>query len=273
MTMTAKEFIETYTWSRAKEMQAEMLAKSSRKPKEWTFVEESDKGVRKDTLYFDKGCPFKLKSSGMIDWLRAFLLWAEADETESSNGFSACEQLEIGIESILAQLNGYFWVFDPSAFPQSLYQWILKAEAEDESFDEGEDIIAALRDLMGNKFETENLSERVYWDCYVAILLCSVYFLHFFIKTGNVTEQTVAAMSQLRSSLNQAIDEGKENGEEPYFPVQIPIFEHLIKEMIPQFELSGNEEVIHWSYEFAGDYYQATRRFSLAEKFRAKLNS
>lgn len=57
--MTTKEFIETYTQQRAEEIQAEMLAQSSRRPKQWTFVEKSGEKTTEYTLNFD-GCPFKL---------------------------------------------------------------------------------------------------------------------------------------------------------------------------------------------------------------------
>ena len=49
-------------------------------------------------------------------------------------------------------------------------------------------------------------------------------------------------------------------------------FERLTK-LIPKIEQSGNEQLINMAYEFARDYYQATRRFTLAEKFKAKLNN
>lgn len=91
--MTAEEFIESYSWKRAEEMQAEMQSYGSRRPSKWTFIEKYGDSVVKNTIYF-WDCPFKLKSSGMVTWLRAMVLWNEA--TYALQGFLPLELIKIG---------------------------------------------------------------------------------------------------------------------------------------------------------------------------------
>lgn len=79
-------------------------------------------------------------------------------------------------------------------------------------------------------------------------------------------------MNQFNVQLHGRINEAKEENEEPDFSVEAEYFERIIK-LIPLIVKSGNDELIRMSYKFARDYYQATYRFSLAEKFTAKLNN
>ncbi|MBD5188793.1 MAG: hypothetical protein HDS95_00735 [Bacteroidales bacterium] len=50
--MTAGDYIEKYSWRRAEEMQAEMLAHGSRRPPKWTFIERNGDSVVNNTIYF-----------------------------------------------------------------------------------------------------------------------------------------------------------------------------------------------------------------------------
>lgn len=265
--MTTKEFIETYTQQRAEEIQAEMLAQSSRRPKQWTFVEKSGEKTTEYTLNFD-GCPFKLKSSKMVEWLWACLLSAEAStsNTESLHGFSADELLEVGFTSIFAQIERNFWVYEPVGLVRLLVELICRLE----NYEEKLSLIVWLKDKLTEKFNGGELPEAIYWNCLQAILLCSIYIMEISIKTGNVSDWTFAAMEQLRFSLDECVNGAKEAGEEPDFSLEYESFDMLV-EMIPMIESSGNEEIIRWSYEFARDYYQATRRFTLADKFNSQL--
>lgn len=265
--MTVEEFIEEYSWQRAKEIQADMLALSSRRPKQWTFVESNGERIIEHIVYFD-GCRFQLKSSKMVSWLRALFLWYEAMRDESMYGFSAAEQLEICWVSVLAQLVDNLWVYEPQGLPQGLCRLVV----ENEFYDDGLEIFAWLKKLFDAKCESQDIpTEYLYWRCVQGSLLCCIYLIEIALKTGDIIEDTFGAINQLKDYLNQCIIEAEEDDCEPDFSVGGDSFERLTK-LIPLIEKSGNSELIRLAYEFARDFYQASRRFTLAEQFNAKLN-
>ncbi len=263
--MTVDEFIDDYSLRRAREIQADMLAASSRRPKEWTFEEVTGR----TTVSFD-GCPFRLKSEGMVLWLRALLLFIAADDDESRYGFSDGDQVLIGCRAIGEQLGGNFWIVNPSGCPQVLVRWLLKLMDDDEDFEGAGVIISTIEESLYQKFESQEIQPDLYWDCWKGVLQCNEYLLEFFAKTGRFTDSTEAAMVKLRVALDDCISQIEELGMENAFAVEADIFEHIIK-LIPVIEQKGREDVTHRLYEFARDYYRATRRDVLAEKFTAKL--
>lgn len=206
----------------------------------------------------------------MVQWLRALLLFIAAEESESRYGFSAGDQVLIGCRAIGEQLGGNFWVVYPSGCPQALVRWLLKLMDEDEDFEGAEDIISTIEDRLSQKFDSQEIQPDLYWDCRKGVLLCNEYLLEFFAKTGCFTGYTEAAMVKLRVALDDCIPQIEELGMENAFAVEADIFEHLIK-LIPVIEQKGREDVTRWFYEFARDYYRATRRDVLADKFAAKL--
>lgn len=260
--MTVEEFIEDYSWERAKEWQAEMLAHNTRRPKQWTFQE---KNGGKHTVYFD-GCPFRLKSPKMVDWLRALLLSAEAVKDESSYGFSAEEQVIICYVAVVSQLEGNLWVFDPQGLPQMLCQTVVKAKA----YEDGMELFAILKNIYDEKLNSENLPNNIFWGCVQASLLLCIYIIESSLITGIISPNTFEALNQLIVQLNGVITAAEEDDETPDFSVEAESFERLTR-LIPKIEESGNEELIRMAYEFARDFYKSTRRFKLAEKFEAKL--
>ena len=262
--MTAEEFIEDYSLRRAREIQADMLAASSRRPKEWRVEEPGEELY----IYFD-GCPFRLKSERMVLWLRALLLLIAANEGETRYGFSPVDQFAIGYASMAEQLSGNFWLIEPLRCPQVVYWWINNAMAEDDSIDY-EECFAVLGEVLYSKIKNREVPTNLLWDCWSGWLLCMVYILEFYAKTGNFTDHTGDAISILRGGLDGCIEQVEEVGIEKAFGVDAEIFEYLIK-MIPQIEEKGREDVTRWFYEIARDYYRATRRDVLAEKFSAKL--
>lgn len=263
--MTAEEFIENYSWEWAREIQADMLAHGSRRPEEWSFKEKDGARI---TIMFD-GCPFRLKSAGMVDWLRALLLYITA--TNAKYGFNAIDCLWIGTESIVSQIDGGFWVFEPYGSVQNLREWILRVEAEDEEYEQGVDWIALVNGRLLEKIESGELSYENHWEHIKALLQCKVYYFEYFVKTGKLTDLTQSAMGQLRIALDENIDVAKEDDEYPDFSVEDDAFNQLI-EMIPKIESVGNNEVTAWCYEFTRDFYNATRRFTLANKYQEKLD-
>ena len=78
-------------------------------------------------------------------------------------------------------------------------------------------------------------------------------------------------MNQFNVQLHCCINQAKEENEEPNFSVEEEYFNRITK-LIPIIENSGNVELTRMAYEFARDYYQATYRPTMAEKFNAKLN-
>ncbi len=261
--MTVEEFINEYSWEQAREWHAEMLAQNTRRPKQWSFME---KDGTKHHISFD-GCPFRLKSHKMVDWLRALLLSTEALRDESSYGFSAEEQVIIGYVAVVAQLDGNLWVFEPQGLPLLLYQAVVKAKA----YDDGMELFAKLKNIYDEKLESEDLPDHIFWRCIQATLLLCIYLIETSLITGNIIDNTFEAMNQLRVQLNYIIDQAKEDDEVPDFSVEAEYFDRLTK-LIPNFEENGNDKLIRMAYEFARDYYQATRRFTLSEKFASKLN-
>lgn len=262
--MTLEEFIDDYSLRRAKEMQSEMLAAGNRRPKKWTFLKETEEGTSKLIVDFF-GCPFKLKSSGMVDWLRALLLLEKLSDNES--GFSAEDLLVIGIASMDIQLEGNFWVIYPIGFVQKLAELIVNLERPEEHLE----LFVWLKTQLGERFQNDDQPEEIHWDCWRSVLLCSLYTINFSIKYSQITAQTFDALSQLRYALDGGIDEAKENGEFPDFSLENEYFTLLMK-MIPKIESSGEQELIRGVYEFARDYYQATRRYSLADEYVSKLS-
>ena len=261
--MTVEEFIDEYSWEQAKEWHAEMLAQNSRRPKQWTFMA---KDGSEHTIFFD-GCPCRLKSVTMVDWLRALFLLAEADRDESHYGFSAEDQVILAWASIIAQLDGNLWVMDPQGLPHVLCRTVLKAKA----FDDAMELLAKLKNIYDEKISSEQLPEYIFWRCVQASLLLNIYLIEVSLVIGKITDNTFEAVSQLKVQLNYIIDEAKEEDEEPDFSVEVEYFERLTK-LVPKIEENGNDKLIRMAYEFARDYYQATRRFTLAENFAAKLN-
>lgn len=262
--MTLNEFIDEYSWEQAREWHAEMLAQNSRRPKQWTFQE---KDGTKHTIFFD-GCPFRLKSPKMADWLRAMILSAEAMEDESSHGFTAEEQVIICYVAVVTQLEGNLWVFEPQGLPQMLCQAVVKAKA----YEDGIELSASLKNIYDNKLDSEELPDNIFWRCVQASLLLSIYLIELSLITGNISSNTFEALNQLKVQLDGVITDAEEYDDTPDFSVEAEYFERLTK-LIPKIEQSGNEQLINMAYEFARDYYQATRRFTLAEKFNAKLNN
>lgn len=261
--MTLDEYIDDYSWTQAKEWHAEMLAHNSRRPKQWTFMA---KDGSKHTISFD-GCPCRLKSSKMVDWLRALLLLTDADRDDAPYGFSAEDQVIMAWISIIAQLEDNLWVLEPQGLPQVLCRTVLKAKA----YEEGMELFARLKIIYDEKISSEQLPEHIYWQCFQASLLSCIYLIETSLVTGNIIDNTFESLNQFRVQLNYILDEAKEDDEEPDFSVEAEYFEYLTK-LIPKIEENGNEKLIRMAYEFARDYYQATRRFSLADKFVAKLN-
>lgn len=257
--MTTEEFIDNYSKQRAEELQAEMLAQSSRRPKKWTIIEKSGESTRTYTLYFD-GCPFKLKSSGMVDWLRAWLLWMEAED--SLHGFKDDERLEIGITSIFTQIEGDLWVFEPTGFVNSLWRWIRIKNHEEKL-----NYMMWLKNSLSKKFNAGIQSEAIHWDCWQAILQSCIYIIEISIEANNIYDATFAAMEQLRVGLDICINENESN-----FSLEAEYFEQLMK-LIPKIELCCNKDLNRQVYEFARDYYQATQRYTLADKFSSKLET
>lgn len=263
--MNVEEFIDEYSWQRAKEMQAEMLAQGSRRPKQWTFLE---KDGSKYTLYFD-GCPFKLKSSKMVDWLRIFVLSTEASTNESGYNFSAYDKLRIQWASVLAQAEGNLCFHEMGELPQVLSRPVVEAKC----FDEGLAMFACLKNIYDEKIQTEELADDIYWGCVQGALLCCLYLIELSLKTDQITDTTFEALNQLELSLNECIAEAEaDDADIPDFSVGGEYFERLTK-LIPIIEKTGNKDLIHKAYEFAYTYFQASRRFSLAEQFKTKLKN
>lgn len=218
------------------------------------------------TVYFD-GCPFRLKSPKMVDWLRALILSIEAMKDESSHGFSADEQVIICYVAVVTQLKGNLWVIEPQGLAQLLGKSIVKAEA----FEDGLELFAYLKNLYDQKCQTEDIPEDIYWGCCQGALICCIYLIELSLKIGNITDNTLAAMDQFNVQLSGCINEAKEENEKPDFSVEAEYFDRLTK-LIPKIEENGNAKLIRMAYEFAHDYYEATRRFTLAEQFASKLN-
>lgn len=261
--MTVQEFIDEYSWELARKWHSEMLAAGSRRPKKWSFVEKEGLEI---TIYFD-GCPFRLKSAKMVDWLRATLLSTEADREESKYGFSAIEQLAICWDSIVTQIEDDLWVFDPDGLPQLLIKAMIKADA----YEYGLDLFARLKIMFDEKCFSEDVPETLYWSLCQGSLLSCVYLIEIGLKTDDITENVLEAMNQFNVQLHCCINQAKEENEEPNFSVEEEYFNRITK-LIPIIENSGNVELTRMAYEFARDYYQATYRPTLAEKFNAKLN-
>lgn len=188
--MTLEEYIDEYSWEQARVWHAEMLAQNSRRPKQWTFQE---KDGTKHTIFFD-GCPFRLKSHKMVDWLRAMLLSTEALKDESSYGFSAEEQVIICYVAVVAQLEGNLWVFKPQGLPQMLCQTIVKAKA----YEDGMELYATLKNIYDGKLDSEELPDHIFWRCVQASLLLSIYLIESSLITGKITANTFEALNQLR---------------------------------------------------------------------------
>ncbi len=262
--MTVEEFVEEYTWRRAREMQAEMLAQSSRRPKSWTFESGGD-GSRKTTIYFD-GCPCRLKSAGMVAWLRALLLWNEAMDDDSIHGFSAHERFKMCCASVDAQMDGNLWVFEPYGLPQGL----CKLAVESGCYEEGMEVFADLRAWFVAKCHNEDLPDHIYWSCVDGLLLCCIYMIEIELKTGEISEASFVAIKQLAYFLDECVADAEENDCAADFSVGGDSFERFTK-LIPKIEETGNQELIRAAYELARDYYQASRRFTLAERFSQKL--
>ena len=261
--MTVEEFIDEFSWTQAKEWHTEMLAHNSRRPKQWTF--RCIDGSR-FTVYFD-GCPCRLKSKKMVDWLRAFFLLAEADCNESNYGLSEEDKVIVAWASIIAQLQDNIWVLDPQGLPQVLCRTVLKAKA----YDEGMELFAMLKNIYDEKISSEQLPVNIYWRCVQASLLLCIYLIETSLIIGKITDNTYEALNQLIVQLNGIIEEANEDDVTPDFSVEAESFERLTK-LIPKIEENGDEKLLRMAYEFARDFYQATRRFTLAEQFNAKLN-
>ena len=261
--MTLQEFIDEYSWEQARKWHAEILAQNTRRPKQWTL--RCTDGLSY-TVFFD-GCPCRLKSKKMVDWLRAFFLLAEAESNEPSYGLTEEDQVILAWASIMAQLSDNLWVLDPPGLPQVLCRIVLKVKA----YDDGMELFAMLKNIYDEKIRSEQLPVNIYWGCVQASLLLCIYLIETSLITGNISDETFEALDQLTAQLNGIIEEAREDDVMPDFSVEAEHFEHLTK-LIPKIEENGNEKLIRMAYEFAHDYYQATRRFTLAEKFSAKLN-
>lgn len=262
--MTLNNFIDEYSWEQARVWHAEMLAQNSRRPKQWTFEE---KNGTKHTVYFN-GCPFRLKSHKMVDWLRALSLSAEAGSDKSSYGFSAEEHVIICYVAIVAQLEGNLWVYEPQGLPQMLYQAIVKAKA----YDDGIELFATLKNIYDEKLVSEDLPNNIFWRCVQAVLFICVYLIELSLITDNISVNTFEALNQLKVQLYSVITDAEEYDDTPDFSAEAECFDRFTK-LIPKIEQSGDEELTRKAYEFARDYYQATRRFTLSEKFNAQLNN
>lgn len=263
--MTVEEFIEDYSWERAKEVQAEMLAKSSRRPDEWTYVERIDESSTAEYTIFMEFCPFRLKSKKMTKWIRDYLLFCEA--LWCNHGFSVFDSLKIGCISIADQLDGNYWSVAPIHIANCLAQWILRLGNYEDEFD----LMVQLKERIAAKVEARDQPEPYNFNCWSALLLCCLHIVDLSLRIHEITDHTFAAMSQLQSALNDILDDLDEDCEFPDFTLEAEAFEGFIK-LIPTIEESGNEELIRMAYEFARDFYKSTRRFKLAEKFEAKLN-
>lgn len=262
--MTLNEFIDEYSWEQAREWHADMLAQNTRRPKQWSL-----QGKQGETYHINfDGCPFRLKSAKMVDWLRAVMISAEGRVDESSYGFSPEEQVELVWNTIVDQLQGNLWVVEPYGLPQMLCQAVVKAR----TYDAGMELSAALKNLYDEKLTSEDLPDHIYWGCVQAALLLCIYLIEISLLTNNITPNTYEAINQLKAQLSAVLAEATEDECEPDFSVEAESFERLTK-LIPKIEENGNEKLIQMAYEFARDYYQATYRFTLAEKFKAKLNS
>lgn len=263
--MTTEEFIDNYSKQRAEELQAEMLAQSSRRPKKWTIVEKSGESTRTYTINFD-GCPFKLKSSGMVDWLRVYLLWMEAED--SLHGFKDDERFVIGIASIIAHIECDLWVLEPIGLVNSLWRWMHTLKNHEEKLN----YMMWLKSGLTERFNAGLQSEAIHWNCWQAIMQSCIYIMEIAIEANNTYDATFAAMEQLRVCLDENLNYSKEIGEEPDFSIEAEYFEQLIK-LIPKIELCCNKDLNRQVYEFARDYYQATRRYTLADTFSSKLET
>ncbi|MDE6383971.1 MAG: hypothetical protein K2K79_06445 [Paramuribaculum sp.] len=264
--MTSEEFINTYSRQKAEQIQAEMLAAGNRRPKTWTYVtskNEDGEAISRLTIYFD-GCPFRLKSSGMVDWLQALLLWNEAEEPH--HNFTAQELLDIGIASINLQLSGDFWVYDPSGFPSGIARWANRAE----DFDSGIALMNEFIDIFVDIYNADNQRDSIRMECDIAQRICALNIVDFSIKAGNITDLTYGALEQILSDIDEEIREAEEEGEQYGVPFHTDIYEMLIN-MIPQIEASGDEQLIRTAYEIVMKYYQFTRRRTLADKYAAAL--
>lgn len=257
--MTTEEFIDNYSKQRAEELQAEMLAQSSRRPKKWTTVEKSGESTRTYTINFD-GCPFKLKSSGMVDWLRVYLLWMEAED--SLHGFKDDERFVIGIASIIAHIECDLWVLEPIGLVNSLWRWIRIKNHEEKL-----NYMVWLKSGLTERFNAGLQSEAIHWNCWQAIMQSCIYIIEISIEANNIYDTTFAAMEQLRVGLDICINENESD-----FSLEAEYFEQLMK-LIPKIELCCNKDLNRQVYEFARDYYQATRRYTLADKFSSKLET
>lgn len=263
--MTSEEFITTYSRQQAEQMQAEMLAAGNRRPKKWTFVKSDENGVQTGRTTIDfYGCPFRLKSAGMADWLQAMVLWNEAEDPQ--HDFTAEELLDIGVASINIQLNGDFWVYDPSGFPSGIVRWANRSG----NFDRGLSLMDELIDVFGDVFEAENQSDEIQMECDIAQRLCTLNIVDFSIKTNSITDSTYRKLGVIMSDIDKEISDAEEEGEQYGVPFHANIYEMLIN-MIPQIEGSGDERLIRMAYDIVRKYYQFTRRHTLAEKYAAAL--
>lgn len=255
--MTAQDFIEKFSLQRAKKMHDELLANCDKRPKSYTFqIEET--GGRHTINFF--GCPYRLKDKKMVNWLHSILLLSGANDTE--NEFSAEDRLYIGLTSINEQLLGSFNVIDIDAFPETINRWVKEAN----DYATGIDVMVQIKDTLFDWFDDEKNSDEVQYQSWVGFINCAVFVLYYSIKAETHNEYTDWAIDQLLCTLHAKINAANENEEEPDFTCESQAFETLVH-MIPMIEESGDKALLHKVYAFAADYYRATHRDALADKY------
>lgn len=256
--MTAEEYVDNYSWQRANEMHQDLVAHCDKRPESYTF-EIKETGGRETINFF--GCPYRLKDKKMANWLRAISLTSTANNTE--NEFSAEDRLYIGLTAIEEQLNGAFNIIDADAFPEVIHKWIKASNG----FACGIDVMVQVKDVLFDWFEDEKKSDEVQRQAWMGFIKCAVFILYYSIKTETHNEYTNWAIDQLLCTLHAKIDDAEDSGEDPDFSCEYQSFETLVH-MIPMIEESNDKALLRKIYNFAADYYRATHRDTLADKYK-----
>lgn len=267
--MKIKQFIDEYSWQRAKDMQMELLSLRGRMPKSWTFVERNGDQSREFTIYFDMNAPTR-SSAKMLLWLRANYLWFEAMEEASMFGFSARERIKIIRESVYTQLGSNVPFLSAEELHYSLWQMI-----EDNKFyKDGLDLFSRLKTWFEKKCQNDDLSNYTRLSYIYCALLCNVHLIDLTLKTLEKGKEPIITFG-VEKQFSDYIDKivAKEEEEKDYYEC-VSVSPEIYKKYSHLFSLIeniGNNNLTRLTYESAIVFYKVSGCYSLAEHCRSVL--
>ncbi len=258
--MTVDEFID-FCEVQAKALQSRMLELSPRRPKE--FMYQTPDGSTY-TIFF-QGCPYKLKSEGMVWWLQMLFIWSAFNEMYKEVRPSLRERVEMALHVFIEELERNVWVFDPYGSITRI-QEVLE-ELEDWEF--ATEAMLAVWMKIDEVLSEGKFPEKLEGDYYLTMLLCNVFMVKNAIK---MESEAVALnlLAPLRELLASKLEEARVEDERPDLEYEWDRFEMLIG-LLPEIEVRGKMEVYKQVLEFARDFYGATDRRELSQRYADKL--